>query len=94
MQCFTEYFSNEFSVSMLNAKLMNEFLELYSNTISTNKLSYFTIEQIEQAIKSLKIGSALDVFGLSGECLLFSHHIIYFHLEDFLMLVRVMAIYQ
>ena len=52
------------------------FLELCCNTKSIDELSYFAIEQIEQAVKSLKIGSTLDVFGLSVECILFSHHVI------------------
>ena len=80
-ECFAEYFSNKFSDSTMNAKLTDEFLELYSNTRSTDELLYFTIEQIEQAVKSLKLGSALDVFGLSVEYILFSHPVIYLHSE-------------
>ena len=58
-----------------NATLIYQFFEKYENSLS-NDLIHVLVEQIEQAAGSLNVGSAVDVFGLSVECILFSHPVI------------------
>ena len=54
-----------------NVTLINQFFEMYENLMS-NDLTHLSVEQIEQAASSLNVGSAVDVFGLSVECIFFT----------------------
>ena len=47
----------------------------------SNDLMHLSVEQIEQAASLVNVGSAVNVFGLSVECILFSHPVIYLHLK-------------
>ena len=46
-----------------------------------NDLNHLSVEQIEQAVSLLNVGSVVDVFELSVECILFAHPVIYLHLK-------------
>ena len=53
---------------------------MYENSI-LNDVIHLSVEQFEQAASSLNVGSAVEMFGLSVECILFLHRVIYLHLK-------------
>ena len=79
---FAEYFSSKFGDSNGNKELTDEFINLYSNINSRVRTSFLSVEDIEKDANSLAYGSTCNNFGLSVECILYSHPIIFMHLKS------------
>ena len=80
--CFADYFSSKFGDSNSNIQLTDEFLNLYSNINSKVRTTFLSVEDIEKGANSLAHGSTCDNFGLSVECILYSHPIFFMHLKS------------
>ena len=80
--CFADYFSSKFGDSNSNIQLTDEFLNLYSNINSKVRTTFLSVEDIEKGANSLAHGSTCDNFGLSVECILYSHPITFMHLKS------------
>ena len=80
--CFADYFSSKFGDSNSNKKLTDEFINLHSNINSRGRTTFLSVEDIEKGANSLAYSSTCDSFGLSVECILHIHPIIFMHFKS------------